>query len=181
MTVAVSFHGAAVPSQDSSGARGNAKPTSVARPGACTSMLGTTRLAGQRPRPQPDPIITATERCWRNVLKTALSARKRSCRADRPGRRADVGHAADAFTHGDSRDRPIADCSDLTIVPTWTWMGLPGKGSAVSGPEQSRPINEGHEGVARLVAAGCRSTGGEHVWASLDVGVAYLLVEPTAT
>lgn len=60
-------------------------------------------------------------------------------------------------------------------------MGLPGKGSAVSESEQSRPINEGHEGVARLVAASRRSTGGEHAWVSLDVGIAYLLVEPTAT
>jgi hypothetical protein len=47
----------------------------------------------------------------------------------------------------------IADCSDLTIVPTWTWMGLPGKGSAVSRSQHSRPIDEGDEVVARLVAA----------------------------
>jgi hypothetical protein len=74
----------------------------------------------------------------------------------------------------------IADCSDLTIVPTWTWMGLPAKGSAVSRSEQSRPISEGHEGGARLVAASRRSTGGEHAWVSLDIGIAYVLVEPTA-
>jgi hypothetical protein len=73
-----------------------------------------------------------------------------------------------------------ADCSDLTIVPTWTWTGLPGKGSAVSGTEQSRPINEGHEGVARLVAASPRSTGREHAWVNLDIGIAHVLVEPTA-
>ena len=73
-----------------------------------------------------------------------------------------------------------ADCSDLTIVPTWTWMGLPGKGSAVSRSEQSRPINECREGVARLVAASRRSTGCEHAWVSLDIGIAYVLVEPTA-
>jgi hypothetical protein len=47
----------------------------------------------------------------------------------------------------------IADCSDLTIVPTWTWMGLPGKGSAVSRSQHSRPIDEGDEVIARLVAA----------------------------
>jgi hypothetical protein len=66
----------------------------------------------------------------------------------------------------------IADCSDLTIVPTC------GRGWVRS--EQSRLINKGHEGVARLVAASRRSTGGEHAWVSLDIGIAYVLVEPTA-
>jgi hypothetical protein len=59
-------------------------------------------------------------------------------------------------------------------------MGLPGKGSAGSRSEQSRPINEGHEGLAWLVAASRRSTGGEHTWVSLAIGIAYVLVEPTA-
>jgi hypothetical protein len=54
-------------------------------------------------------------------------------------------------------------------------MGLPGKGSAVSRLEQARPINEGHEGVARLVAASRRSMGGEHAWVNLDIGIAYVL------
>jgi hypothetical protein len=55
-------------------------------------------------------------------------------------------------------------------------MGLPGKGSAVCRSEQSRPINEGHGGFARLVAASRRSTGCEHAWVSLDIGIAYVLV-----
>jgi hypothetical protein len=55
-------------------------------------------------------------------------------------------------------------------------MALPGKGSAVCRSEQSRPINEGHGGFARLVAASRRSTGCEHAWVSLDIGIAYVLV-----
>jgi hypothetical protein len=58
--------------------------------------------------------------------------------------------------------------------------GLAWKGSAASRSEQSRPINEGHEGLARLVAASRRSTGGEHAWVNPDIGIAYVLVEPTA-
>ena len=33
--------------------------------------------------------------------------------------------------------RQIADCSDLTIVPTWAWIRLPGRASAVSRSGQS--------------------------------------------
>jgi hypothetical protein len=50
------------------------------------------------------------------------------------------------------------------------WQGIGGERS-----EQSRRINEGHEGVARLVAASRRSMGGEHAWVNLDIGIAYVL------
>jgi hypothetical protein len=127
VTVAVGFHGATVPSQDSSGARGNAKPTSVARTGACTSMLGTTRPAGQRPRPQPDPIITATEPCWPNVLKTALSARKRSCRADvRTSER-----RSDSSIGPPLSDNPTTPTRRIRLRSAWTYRNGPSVCTAI--------------------------------------------------
>ena len=70
---------------------------------------------------------------------------------------------------------PTHGCSDVD-VDGLAWQGIGG----VSGSEQSRPINVGHEGVAWLVAASRRSTGGEHAWVSLDIGIAYVLAESTA-
>jgi hypothetical protein len=45
---------------------------------------------------------------------------------------------------------------------------------------RARLINEGREDVARLVAASRRSTDGEHASVNRDIGIAYVLVEPTA-
>jgi hypothetical protein len=73
----------------------------------------------------------------------------------------------------------IADCSDLTIcsdvdVDGLAWQGIGRRAG------RARLINEGREDVARLVAASRRSTDGEHASVNRDIGIAYVLVEPTA-
>jgi hypothetical protein len=55
------------------------------------------------------------------------------------------------------------------------WQGIGGEQVGTITTHQTRVMR-----VARLVAASRRSTGGEHAWVSLDIGIAYVLVEPTA-